>query len=181
MLRTLRKVLHQSSVARVVHMSSVKAPINATRNAGTTDKRDTLTIILSPDDGDIKEHTLKLKSPSTNQAHLRVDNFSLLGSTWHSGIYRGVLNNRPVVLKIAGFTQRLLADLDDEATAYMHLLPLSLRGSVIPQFYGYFRGAFQPTFDGERCNLPIACIVLEDCGDALTEPFRTLPLADRSV
>ncbi|KDQ18721.1 hypothetical protein BOTBODRAFT_29094 [Botryobasidium botryosum FD-172 SS1] len=107
-------------------------------------------------------------------------------------VYRGLCcHGTPLVLKLAhpsaprlypkpqrqpDAARALLADLDHEASLY-HTRLLPLQGSpawqeadphaVVPHCYGYFH------------NEHAACLVLEDCGTALSFPYRRLPIEDR--
>jgi len=49
----------------------------------------------------------------------------------------------------------------------------SLQGDAIPHYYGFFEGK-----DDQDWN--VACIILEDCGDAVGGLFFNLPLPDRA-
>jgi len=75
-----------------------------------------------------------------------------------------------VALKFA-MREDLIDDLDKEAAVYAGALQ-HLQGTVIPRCYGLYTGS------GEG-GQPIACLVLEHCGECIQERFQYLPLSVR--
>lgn len=91
-------------------------------------------------------------------------------SNEHSTVYRASIGDRSVVLKCC-LSDQHLSDLEREATAYQSAL-LELQGTVVPHFYGFYKGSLGN-------GRPMGCIVLEDCGDRLDQCFESLPWDDR--
>ncbi len=90
------------------------------------------------------------------------------------GTCRGVLKGVKFVLKYALDTGRFPVNcsmLEEEERIYATYLK-NLQGSVVPRIYGYFKGTAKAKF-------PVACLIMEDCGDAVTVRFDKLPLKDR--
>ncbi len=63
------------------------------------------------------------------------------------------------------------AMLEEEERIYATYLK-NVQGNVVPRIYGYFKGMAEAKF-------PVACLILEDCGDAVTTRFDKLSLEDR--
>ncbi|KAH8111277.1 hypothetical protein DFH11DRAFT_1745748 [Phellopilus nigrolimitatus] len=89
----------------------------------------------------------------------------------HSTVYRASISGPGnIVLKLC-FEEEHLDDLKKEAENYQTVLQ-GLRGSVVPEFYGFYMGQ-------DADNRPIGCIVLEDCGESVEDMFCTLEIKDK--
>ncbi|KLO13260.1 hypothetical protein SCHPADRAFT_928648 [Schizopora paradoxa] len=92
----------------------------------------------------------------------------------HYGVCRTVYDSHSVIIKfVFGCENPRWFALEREAKHYNSCL-LPVQGAIVPVFYGSYRGA--------SCNdrrTPVSCLILEDCGDRLTQAFRKLPLEER--
>ncbi|KLO13259.1 hypothetical protein SCHPADRAFT_997480 [Schizopora paradoxa] len=92
----------------------------------------------------------------------------------HYGVCRAVYNHQNVVIKfVFGCEIPRWFALEREARHYNSCL-LPVQGTRVPVLHGFYKGI---SCDGSRT--PVSCLVLEDCGDRLTQPFRKLPLEER--
>lgn len=91
----------------------------------------------------------------------------------HSTVYRGSAGTVNLVVKMWHEPKFSGEDFCSEAKAYEIELS-SLQGTVIPKFYGYYKG-----MDHEKSN--VSCIVLEDCGDYVGQQFDALETTDKYV
>ncbi|KLO13261.1 hypothetical protein SCHPADRAFT_890140 [Schizopora paradoxa] len=87
------------------------------------------------------------------------------------GACRAVYQSHRLVIKFffGRESPRAIA-LQREADYYNTCL-LPVQGTIVPYMYGLYRGK---TCDERK--LPVSCLILEDCGDVLTQPFRELPM-----
>lgn len=92
------------------------------------------------------------------------------------GVCRIVCQSHRLVVKfVLGRQVQRREALEREAKYYNTCL-LAVQGSVVPYMFGYYKGT---TYDERK--LPVFCMILEDCGDRLTQGFGELPLDDRFV
>jgi len=91
------------------------------------------------------------------------------GGTCH-GVFEGV----KFVLKYAFGTHRFPINcvlLKEEENVYAACLK-NVQGSLVPRFYGSFKGEVDD-------EIHLSCIILEDCGTAVSTKFDQLPFEDR--
>lgn len=127
-----------------------------------------------------QHHLLVLTS---NPARIPVDVFHIalpfvkkIQKDHSKGVCRvAVLSNSLVVKFVMGRRAEPHKALEQETNRYNTRMS-KLQGSAVLRMYGFYEGH---TFD-ER-HLPVACLILEDCGDRLTEAFCDLPFEDRFV
>ena len=82
-----------------------------------------------------------------------------------SFVYRGTLDNKPVIAKFSYDDKKFAKYLKTEANNY-NLLK-DLQGTCIPRFYTYLEGSIL-TSDDERPK-DLSCIIIEDCGSNLPD------------
>ena len=82
-----------------------------------------------------------------------------------SYVYRGTLDNKPVIAKFSYDDKKFAKYLKTEANNY-NLLK-DLQGTCIPRFYTYLEGSIL-TSDDERPK-DLSCIIIEDCGSNLPD------------
>ena len=89
---------------------------------------------------------------------------SLIGSGKRSTTYRGSDGDRLFVIKFALWSGIPADNLETEFENYEKLS--HLQGTVIPHFFGYYRGEKDPLYINAKSRA-ISCIVIEDCGESL--------------
>ncbi|KAL0959512.1 hypothetical protein HGRIS_011222 [Hohenbuehelia grisea] len=121
----------------------------------------TLTAAVAADDDD---------SVTAPTATVSVDPECTSDYSSDSPVLRASLNGLNVVLKFA-LREDLVPSLVEEAMLYTGALQ-PLQGAAVPRCYGLYGG------QGE-VGQTIACLILENWGECLQQPFHTLPLSLR--
>lgn len=89
---------------------------------------------------------------------------SLIVSGKRSTTYRGSDGTRLFVVKFALWSGIPADNLETEFENYEKLS--HLQGTVIPHFFGYYRGEKDPLYLKAKSRA-VSCIVIEDCGESL--------------
>ncbi len=92
------------------------------------------------------------------------------------GTCRGVFEGVKFVLKYAYGTHHFPINcvlLKEEENVYATYLK-NVQGNLVPRFYGSFKGEVED-------EIHLSCIILEDCGTAVSTGFDQLPFEDRYV
>lgn len=107
---------------------------------------------------------------NTDSKPIKVLVDKVLRRSSESAIYRGTdtETNSLLALKLC-FEKESIEALDTEARRYNELK--EFQGDVVPICFGYFTGTVDTS--------PVACLVLEFCGEPLPCPFKELSLEQR--
>ncbi|KLO13258.1 hypothetical protein SCHPADRAFT_997479 [Schizopora paradoxa] len=151
-----------------------RVPVNKRKNTILTPNPDVIDVC--------KDASLSLASSSSIPTSLAQDasatiappSLALIQRYGANGVCRATYQSIHLVIKFAfGRDTPRIKALEKEAKNYDNSL-FAAQGTIVPCMYGIYKGT---TCDERR--LPVACLILEDCGDCLTEEFRDLPLEER--
>ncbi len=129
--------------------------------------------------------TYPATSSSPQEDLCKIHDAEVIQTDLVTGVGRAWIGLRGTPGSLSFIIKFMIAGTDDhhkmlhkEAAVYNEQLA-SLQGVDIPSLYGLFEGEIMEDFAEEPT--PVTCLFLEDCGEALENSFKVLPLADRFV